>query len=122
MGYEIVNRLRQPSVVRVVDTTATINLGSLSANTNTENVYAAIITSVKWSLHPTNGNLKITRDDGNGAVVVANVFQSGFWSHDELCAAANTPRGNIVVAVTGTGTAILAVRKDATYNVDTGIL
>lgn len=114
MAYEIINKLRAPSTVRVVDGSATINLSDLSANTNTENVETAIVTSVKWSVHPTNGNLQISR----GGVVVMNVFQSGFWSHDELNIA-NNASSNLTIAITGTGSCIVGVKKTASYNVDT---
>jgi hypothetical protein len=113
MGYEVINRLRGPSTIRVVDSTATLNLSDLSTNTSVETVIAATITSLKWSLHPTNGNLQITR----GGVLVANVFQTGFWSHDELNIA-NTSNANIVMTITGTGTAIVSVAKQVTLNVD----
>lgn len=117
MPYEVINRLKQPSVIRVVDGTATVNLGDLSANTNRENVYAAIITSIKWSI-PTGGTLKITRDAGGGPNLIANLSYGDYWSHDELNWA-NTPTGNIQIAIVGGGTCLLGVRKEATYNVDT---
>lgn len=121
MSYEIVNKLRGFSVLTVIDGTVTLNLSALSANVNTENINSAIVTSMKWSVHPTAGNLNVTRDNGGGANVVANVYQTGFWSHDELNIS-NNSTGNITVTITGGGTAIINIRKDATYNVDTGIL
>lgn len=120
MSYEVVNKLRAPSTIRVVDGSATVNLGDLSANTNTENVYAAIITSIKWSV-PQGGTVKITRDAGGGANVVANLAYGDYWPHDELNIA-NTSTGNISIAITGGGTCIVGVRKEATYNVDTRTL
>lgn len=117
MSYELRNKLRGPSTLTVVDATATLNLSALSANTNTENIISAIITSIKWSL-PQGGVCKITRDAGGGPNVVANLAYGDFWQHDDL-AIANTPTGNIVVAITGGGTAILSIRKEAVYNVQT---
>jgi hypothetical protein len=121
MSYELINKLRGFSTLRVVDGNATIELAALSANSNTENIQSAIITSLKWSVHPTAGNLKITRDSGTGAQTVANVFQTGFWSHDELNIS-NTASGNITVTLAGGGTTIITIRKDANYNVDTQLI
>ena len=115
MPYELINRLRQPSLLRVVDgATPNLALSAFSANVGTENVSNVMITSVKWSLQPTIGNMTISRD----GVVVLNVAQSGFWSHDELNIA-NNSGANVLVTITGGGTALIACKKTATYNVDT---
>ncbi len=120
MSFEISNKLRGFSTIRVTDDTVTVNLSDLTANANVETVVGAVITSLKWSVQPTTGSLQISRTaNGSNAVVVANLFQTGFWSHDEL-AIANTPNGNITIAC-ATGTTLLTVRKDATYNTDVGI-
>lgn len=119
MPYEVINKLKQPSLIRVVDPTgagaATPNLAlsAFSANVGTENVSNVIITSVKWSLHPSLGALSISRD----GTVVMNVNQTGFWSHDELNIA-NSSGANVLVTITGGGTALIACKKTATYNVD----
>lgn len=122
MPYEITNRLRGPSIIKVVDALArtTINLSQLSANTNTENIVSATITSVKWSLHPTTGQLSIDRQvPGNAVVPVMNVFQSGSWVHDEV-SFANTATGNLNITVAaGGGTVVLTLSKYANYNVET---
>ena len=120
MGVEIINRLRGPSKIMVVDATATINLSDLSANTNTENVISAAITSLKWST-TTGGNINITRDAGGGVNVVANLAMSGYWPHDDVNIS-NTATGNLVITVTGGGTAILEVSKVVQLNVDTQLL
>lgn len=115
MPYELINRMRQPSMLRVVDgATANLPLSAFSANVGTENVANVVITSAKWSLHPTAGNMQIVRD----GVVVMNVFQTGYWSHDELNVA-NNSGANVLVTITGGGTALIACKKVATYNVDT---
>jgi len=116
MPYEVVNKLRAPSLIRVtgVDTTGALALTSFSSNTALENVNSLIITSLKWSVLPSNGTVTITR----GAVVVATLYGTGDWKHDEINIA-NGASETITVAVTGGGTALLTVRKTATYNVDT---
>lgn len=122
MPYEITNKLRGPSIIKVVDALArtTINLSQLSANTNTENIVSATITSVKWSLHPTTGQLSIDRQVvGSPAVPVMNVFQSGAWGPDQV-AFANTATGNLNITVaSGGGTVVLTLSKYANYNVET---
>jgi hypothetical protein len=72
---------------------------------------------MKWSVHPTNGTITVSRDAGSGPNRVANVYQSGYWGHDEL-ALSNTPTGNIVFVVTQ-GMLEVGIKKDCTYNVDT---
>ncbi len=115
MPYELINRFRQPSMLRVVDgATPNLTLSAFSAKPETENVSNVIITSVKWSLQPTIGSMTISRD----GVVVLNVAQSGFWSHDELNIA-NNSGANVLVTITGGGTALIACKKEAVYNVDT---
>jgi hypothetical protein len=114
MPYELTNRLRGPSTLRVVDgATPNLTLSSFSANVGTENINRVIITSVKWSVQPTAGSLTISRD----GVTVLNVAQAGFWSHDEL-AIANNATANMVVTITNGGTCLIGLKKDATYNVD----
>lgn len=114
MPYEIINRLRAPSLLRVTGgTTGALPLSAFSANVNTENVTSLIITSMKWSVDPPSGTAVITRD----SLVVATLYGADHWGHDEF-AIANTPGGTITVAVTA-GTVLLTLKKDATYNVDT---
>ncbi len=115
MPYELKNKLRGPSYLRVIDgATPNLALSAFSANVNTENVNSLTLTSVKWSVHPTLGNMTIARD----GLVVMNVHQTGYWQHDEL-AVANSPAANVLVTITGGGTAIIGLSKDATYNVQT---
>ena len=123
MPYEIVNKLRAPSLIRLTDaTTVTVNLSQLSANTNTENVVSAIITSIKYSLVPTTGILTIVRQNVGGAAnTVATFYGQGDFKHDELNIA-NTPTGNITFTLAGAGSAWVTVKKDCTYNVDTWTL
>jgi hypothetical protein len=117
MPYELINRMKAPSTLTVIDGNVTLNLSQLSANTNTENVISAIITSMKWS-SPQGAVIKVVRDAGGGPNTVANLSYGDFWSHDDLIMA-NTPRGNIAVTITGGGTIIMTIRKEAAYNVQT---
>ena len=119
MPYEIINKLRGPSTIRVtgVDTTGAQALTAFSANQALENVNSLVITSAKWAVLPATGTVVITR----GSLVVATLYASDHWEHNET-AIANSRAESITVQVTGGGTAILTVRKDATYNVDTSIL
>lgn len=117
MPYEIINRLRAPSLLRLTGAAATTNalpLTAFSANQAIENVNSLIVTSIKWTLQSTS-SLVITR----GAVVVATLYGSGDWKHDELNIA-NTATGTFTATITtGDGVALIGVRKDATYNVET---
>lgn len=118
MPYEITNRLRGPSTIRITGVTDTgaLALGAFSANQVQENVNSLYVTAVKWSVLPATGTLIITR----GGTVVATLYGEGDWKHDEL-AIANTATnaGTFQVAITGGGTALIAVKKEATYNVET---
>lgn len=118
MSYELKNRLRGPSTLTVIDGTVTLNLSQLSANTNTENVNSAYITTLKWAVQPTIGTLVITRTNvGSPANIVANLSQAGDWKHDEL-AIANSATGNLTVTITGGGMCVIGIKKDCTYNVE----
>ena len=119
MPYEIKNKLRGPSTLRItgVDTTGALALTNFSANVNTENVSSVSITSLEWSLLPATGTLVITR----GALVVATLYETGVWKRDEITIA-NTATGTITVAITGGGTAVLTLSKEAVYNVSTQAL
>jgi hypothetical protein len=127
MGLEIINKFRGPSIIRVTNAlgATTINLSQLSANTNTENVISAVITSAKWSLQPTTGNFIVSRGNpvSQTTNTVLNTWQTGYWQHDEGAKAlGNTPTGNIIITLVTDGTAIFTLSKDCTYNVDTSIL
>lgn len=116
MSYELKNRLRGPSTLRItgVDSTGALALSAFSANVNTENVTSLIVTSCKFALLPSTGTLTITRD----AVVVATLYGTGDWKHDEL-AISNTATGTFTAAIAGGGTAMITIQKQASYNVDT---
>ena len=116
MPYEIRNKLRGPSTIRLtgIDTTGALALSAFSANVNTENVNSIQITSMKWSVLPSTGTITITRD----ALVVATLYQNGEWIHNEV-PLSNTATGTLTVAIVGGGTIFMTVNKDATYNVDT---
>lgn len=118
MPYELKNKLRGPSILRVVDgATPNLTLSAFSANVGTENVVAVTVTSVKWSVQPAAGTLVIVRD----GVTVLNVAQAGSWVHDEV-SIANGSTGNVLVTVTNGGTALITFSKDAVYNVSTQAL
>ncbi len=116
MPYELKNKFRGPSTLRVtgVDTTGALALSAFSANVNTENVNSVSITSIEWSVLPATGTVVITRN----ALVVATLYETGVWKRDEITIS-NTATGTITVAITGGGTAVLTLSKDATYNVQT---
>ena len=116
MPYEIINKMRGPSTLRLtgVDTTGALALTSFSAKLNTENVANVTITSLKWSVLPATGTLVITRD----ALVVATLYQNGEWKHNEV-PIANTSNGTLTVAITGGGTVQMTLNKQAVYNVQT---
>jgi len=116
MPYEIKNKLRGGSVIRVVDgASPNLTLSAFSANIGTENVSSLTITSAKWSVHPTLGTLVVSRD----GLVVLNVAGTGYWQHDEM-AIANNGAANITVTIAGGGgTAMLSLSKTASYNVET---
>jgi hypothetical protein len=118
MPYEISNKLRGPSIIRLTgaDTTGALPLTAFSANQAIENVNRLIITSVKFALKPdtTSGTLTILRD----AVTIATLYGTGDWKHDEH-GIANTSTGTLTMTIAGGGTAMLTARKEATYNVDT---
>lgn len=118
MPYEIKNRLRAPSTIRITGVTDTgaLPLTAFSANQALENVNTLYVTSLRWSVLPATGTLVITR----GGTVVATLYETGDWKHDEL-AISNTATDALTfqVAITGGGTALLTVNKSATYNVNT---
>ena len=114
MPYEVINKLRGPSTIRVTgaQSTGALALGAFSANQAIENVHSLVVNSIKFALVQTTGTLTITRD----ALVVATLYGTGDWKHDEH-AISNTSTGTITVAIAGGGTALLSVSKHATYNV-----
>lgn len=121
MSYEVINKLRGPSIIRVVDSAAvSINLSQLSANVGTENVYSATISSLKWSTN-TTGIITVSRQNaGSPANTIAVLYGSGYWPHDDHNLA-NSATGNVQVTVSGgaTATLIMVMRKEANYNVQT---
>jgi hypothetical protein len=120
MSYEIINRLRGTSIIRIVDSgVVSINLSQLSANVGTENVYQAQISSLRWST-PSTGNVTIARQNaGSPSNTIAVLSETGYWPHDDFNLA-NSATGNIQATfLGGTGTLIMVVKKDANYNVQT---
>jgi len=122
---DFTNRLRGKSIVRITETGAvTINLSQLSANTNTENVYAATISSMRWSLHPSNGVMTITRQNVGGvANLLGTFYGTDHWSVDDHnFAGSNTATGNVTVNITTAGICEIVFTKSANYNVETQAL
>jgi len=111
MAYEITNKLRNSSVIRVDGAGAnTVELANLSSNTSIETVTAAVIKRVIWS---TNGSITIAR----GGTNVLTLFGNGEMRFDDYAyALANNSTGNIVVTVNSGGSAIIDLSKDATYS------
>lgn len=125
MPYEIINRFRGPSTVRVTDVTDTseLSVNAFSARANTENVNTLMVTSVKFALIPTSGILTISRNVGPTPIVIAELYGTGDWKHDELSISNTaTSNGTIRFQLAGGGTAMITVRKDASYNVDTSAM
>jgi len=123
---DITNRLKGTSVIRLFETGAvTINLSQLAVsvggNANTENVYAATISSLRWSLHPSTGVLVVSRQNVGGAVNTLGTFYgTGHWPNDDHnFAGQNTATGNIILNMTTAGVAELVIKKIADYNVQT---
>jgi hypothetical protein len=111
MAYEITNRLRNSTVIRVDGAgTTTLALANLSSNASIETVNSATIKRVAWS---TNGSITIAR----GGVNVLTLFGSGEMRFDDYAyALANNNTGNIVITVASGGSAIIDLSKDATYS------
>ena len=110
MAYEIINTLRNKSLIRVVGAdTVSLTLNNFSTNTSTEVVSSVKITQVKWS---TNNNIVVTRN----TTPLLSLYESGDWN---LMAAgmilANSATSNVNITITGDGTCILECAKEATY-------
>jgi len=116
MPYEIRNKVRGASTLRVtgIGATPALALSAFSANVGTENVSSVTLTSVQWSVLPATGILTITRD----ALVVATLYETGKWERDEVVIA-NTNTGTVTVTIAGGGTALLTFSKAAVYNIST---
>lgn len=115
MPYELQNKLKGPSVIRVTGsggTTGALALTAFSANQAIENVHSLTVNSIKWAVEPSTGTVTITRD----ALVVATLYGTGSMTEDEFVLA-NTATGSLTVAVAVGGTVLLTVSKHATYNV-----
>lgn len=109
MAYEITNSLRSPTIIRVVDGTATISLANLAFNAN-ETVTSASIKRAMWS---TNGTITIVRN----AQPILTLHSSGDMRFsDSGHSIANNKTSNIVVTVTSSGTVVLEVTKETEYS------
>ena len=110
MAYELTNRKRSSSILRVTGAgTTTLDLADLSVD-GTETVTSASIKKVLWT---TTGNITINR----GGVTVLNLYNTGEMHLDELGhSIANNSTGNVSVVVTTNGTAVIEIAKLATYD------
>ena len=115
MPYEITNRLRGPSTIRITGATGTgvLALADFRANATIETVNSLTVASIKFALLPATGSLTITRN----SLVVATLYGTGDWKHDEM-SIANTATGTMTVDLAGGGTAMISVKKDCTYSTD----
>ena len=109
MAYEVVNRLRSTSVIRVDGaSTTTLVLANLSADVN-ETVTSASIKRVNWT---TTGSITISR----GGTNILTLSNNGEMRLDDYgFSIANNSTGNIVITVTTGGSAIIEMSKTATY-------
>lgn len=126
MPPDITNRLKGTSIIRLTETGAvTVNLSqlavSVNGSANTENVYAATISSLRWSLHPTTGVLVVSRQNaGSPANILGTFYGTGHWPNDDHnFAGSNSATGNITLNMTTAGVAELVIKKQADYNVQT---
>src|SRR6056300_1619756 len=110
MAYEITNRKRSSSILRVVGaSTTTLELANLAVD-GTETVTEASIKKILWT---TTGNIAIKR----GGVDVITLYNSGEMHFDELGhSIANNSTSNVSVVVTTNGSAVIEIAKLATYD------
>lgn len=109
MAYKITNSLRSPSIIRVVDGSATVNIANLSSNVSLETVNSASIKRAMWS---TNGVITIVRN----SEPILTLHGSGdmrFSDSGHSITSNNT--SDIVITISTSGTVILEVTKDTTY-------
>jgi hypothetical protein len=108
MAHEIINTKRSSSIVRIVDTGATITLANLSYEAN-ETVTSASIRKMAWS---TNGNIQIARNGVN----LFSLHDTGQIQFDEFNhAVSNNNTQSIVVTINTGGSLVLELTKEATY-------
>jgi hypothetical protein len=115
MAYEIVNRQRAPSVIRVDGPgTTTVVAANLSSNVLNETVNSFSIKRLFWS---TNGSIVISRS-GNNMISLHNTGEIRFddWGYslsNTNSVAASTANLSVVIA-TG-GSCLIEVSKETTY-------
>lgn len=110
MAYEITNRKRSSSILRVTGTgTTSLELANLAVD-GTETVTSASIKKILWT---TTGNIAIKR----GGVDVITLYNSGEMHFDELgYSIANNSTSNVSVVVTTNGSVVIELAKFATYD------
>jgi hypothetical protein len=109
MSFEIINSVRTPSIINIVNPgTTTIFLANLSANAN-ETVNYANIRKLNWS---TNGNITITRN----SVPIITLHNAGELRCDDFgFSFANNNTQSIVVTINTGGSLVMEVTKDCNY-------
>jgi hypothetical protein len=115
MSYEIVNTLRNTSIIRAVGAgTYTIELEDLSSNTDLEIVTSASVRKLYWS---TNGSITIAR--GETPNTVLSLYTGGDMRFDDFSyALSNGSTGNVVITIASGGTVVMEVTKTANYTTD----
>jgi hypothetical protein len=110
MPYEITNSVRSSSIIRVEGAgTTNVSLANLSTSA-AETVNSANIKRVTWS---TNGSISITRN----SVPLLTLFGNGEMRLSEYGhVIANNNTQTISIVVTGAGSVVMEVTKEATYS------
>jgi hypothetical protein len=119
MSYEIVNTLRNTSIVRAVGAgTYTIQVEDFSTNTALEIVNSVSIRKVFWS---TNGSITISRGDSPNTVLT--LFTGGDMRFDDFSyALSNGSTGNVVITIASGGSLVMELTKTANYTTDLSTL
>ena len=119
MSYEIINTLRNTSIIRAEGAgTYNIELSDLSSNANLEIVTSTSVRKILWS---TNGSISIAR--GATPNTVLTLYTGGEMRLDDLSyALSNGSTGNVVLTIANGGSIIMEVTKTANYTTDIGRL
>lgn len=115
MPYEVINKPRARSLIKIVNESArTIQLSQLQSGVSGETVTGAAINHI---ISTTDGVVSIYRGDStSGTLVFSSVGPCDLPFGQYDIAIANTSTSNIHVTTSNTGTVILSVTKIANYN------
>lgn len=115
MPYEVINKPRSRSLIRIVDEAAvTVQLAELETGVSGESVSGA---SINHIISTSNSAVAIYRGDstsGNLVFTTDGTCDLPLAQYD--ISIGNTATANIHVTTPGTGTVILSVTKLATYD------